>query len=76
MLAVVLNSDPEWSPSSWGVWVESIMTKKWILGIQQAALVRKNGSVAATTPDMGILQDEILVKVNLLSNSFISLYFF
>ena len=61
MLAVVLNSDPEWSPSSWGVWIETIMTKKWILGIQQAALVRKNGSLAATSSDMEISTDEILV---------------
>ena len=63
MLAVVLNSDPEWAPSSWGVWIETIMTKKWILGIQQAALVRKNGSLAATSSDMGISTDEILVII-------------
>ena len=63
MLAVALNSDPEWSPASWGVWVETIMTKKWVLGILQAALVRKNGSVAAATSDFGLSGEEIWVSI-------------
>ena len=64
MLAVVLNSDPEWCLSSWGVWVKTIMTKKWVLGIQQAALLRKNGSVAASTSDFAISREEILVHTD------------
>ena len=68
MLAVLLNSSQNWAPSTWPVWIDTIMARSRELGIEKAAIIRKTGSVAASTPGYSWTQEQIVVSFLVLSH--------
>ncbi len=68
MLAVLLNSNQNWTPSTWPVWIDTIMARSRALGIEKAAIIRKTGSVAAATPGYSWTQEQIVVGLHVLGD--------